>query len=48
MARINLGRCTVRMTTARPQRDPDYAIGAWPECGILGTQMGPDKNGRKW
>jgi predicted phosphodiesterase len=24
------------------------AIGAWPEKGILGAQLGPNKNGRKW
>jgi len=30
------------------RRDQDNAIGAWPEHGILGTQLGPNKNGRKW
>ena len=30
------------------RRDQDNAIGAWPERGILGTQLGPNKNGRKW
>jgi Icc protein len=39
--------------TASPQRriarcDQDNAIGAWRERGILGTQLGPNKNGRKW
>lgn len=29
-------------------RDRDNAIGAWPERGLLGTQLGPNKNGRKW
>jgi hypothetical protein len=24
------------------------AIGTWPEHGILGTQLGPNKNGRHW
>jgi Icc protein len=24
------------------------AIGAWPERGIPGTQLGPNRNGRKW
>lgn len=24
------------------------AVGAWPEKGILGTQLGPNRNGRKW
>jgi Icc protein len=39
--------------TASTQRriarcDQDNAIGAWRERGILGTQLGPNKNGRKW
>ena len=25
-----------------------HAIGAWPEHGIAGTQLGPNKNGRHW
>jgi Icc protein len=29
-------------------RDQDNAIGAWPKRGVLGTQLGPNKNGRKW
>lgn len=28
--------------------DKDNTVGAWPERGILGTQLGPNKNGRKW
>jgi 3',5'-cyclic-AMP phosphodiesterase len=28
--------------------DNENPIGAWPEHGILGTQLGPNKNGRKW
>jgi 3',5'-cyclic-AMP phosphodiesterase len=28
--------------------DDSNAIGAYPEKGILGTQLGPNKNGRKW
>jgi len=24
------------------------AIGAWPENGIFGTQLGPNRNGRRW
>jgi 3',5'-cyclic-AMP phosphodiesterase len=34
-----------------PNRNPvdnESTIGAWPEHGILGTQLGPNKNGRKW
>ena len=33
---------------ARPQRDLENALEAWPEHGLLGTQLGPNKNGRKW
>lgn len=29
-------------------RDQDHAVGAWPERSILGTRLGPNKNGRKW
>lgn len=25
-----------------------HSIGAWPEHGLLGTQLEPNKNGRKW
>ena len=33
-----------------PRRDVDYenALGAWPEKHILGTQLGPNENGRHW
>ena len=24
------------------------AVGAWPDKHILGTQLGPNRNGRKW
>ena len=30
------------------ERDQDNALEAWPEHGLLGTQLGPNKNGRKW
>ena len=33
---------------ARAERDQDNAIDAWPERGLLGTQLGPNKFGRKW
>lgn len=23
-------------------------VGAWPERGVLGTQLGPNRNGRQW
>jgi 3',5'-cyclic-AMP phosphodiesterase len=32
----------------RSHVDSENTIGAWPEHGILGTQLGPNKNGRKW
>ena len=28
--------------------DQENAIGEWKERGIVGTQLGPNKNGRKW
>lgn len=28
--------------------DKNNTLGAWRERGILGTQLGPNKNGRKW
>ena len=31
----------------RAPRDVDNALEAWPEHGLLGTQLGPNKNGRK-
>jgi 3',5'-cyclic-AMP phosphodiesterase len=33
---------------SRKPVDNENAIGAWPEHGILSTQLGPNKNGRKW
>ena len=32
----------------RAKRDQDNAVEPWPERGLLGTQLGPNKNGRKW
>jgi 3',5'-cyclic-AMP phosphodiesterase len=32
----------------RAPGDQENAVGAWKERGILGTQLGPNKNGRKW
>jgi Icc protein len=36
------------MARERVERDQDNALGAWPEHGLLGTQLGPNKNGKKW
>jgi Icc protein len=30
------------------QRDHKNALEAWQEHGSLGTQLGPNKNGKKW
>lgn len=45
----------VRESDAVPKRGmPDapgrdfHTLGAWPEHGIAGTQLGPNKNGRRW
>jgi Icc protein len=32
----------------RKERDQDNAVDAWPERGLLGTQLGPNKSGREW
>jgi hypothetical protein len=32
----------------RPGPDTDNVPGAWLERQILGTQLGPNKNGRRW
>jgi 3',5'-cyclic-AMP phosphodiesterase len=53
-AKGRLCRDRIRLTEAgrerisRAARDQDNAVGAWPEKGILGTQLGPNKNGKKW
>jgi 3',5'-cyclic-AMP phosphodiesterase len=33
---------------SRNPGDSENTLGAWPEHGILGTQLRPNKNGRKW
>ena len=32
----------------RKKKDMDNALKPWEERGLLGTQLGPNKNGRKW
>jgi hypothetical protein len=32
----------------RALRDQDNALPPWPERGLMGTQLGPNMNGRKW
>jgi Icc protein len=43
--RLAVGQRTERK---REERDQDNALEAWPEHGLLGTQLGPNKNGKKW
>jgi len=43
--RLAVGQRTERSSE---ERDQDYALEAWPEHGLLGTQLGPNKNGKKW
>jgi Icc protein len=37
-----------RAERERVERDQDNALEAWPEHGLMGTQLGPNKNGKKW
>lgn len=37
-----------RAERERVERDQDNTLEAWPEHGLLGTQLGPNKNGEKW
>ena len=32
----------------KPTGGDTGSIGAWPERHLLGTQLGPNSNGRKW
>ena len=49
-----IGRDAIRIASegrARPRRrarDHENALEAWPEHGLLGTQLGPNRNGRQW
>lgn len=45
--RVPVG-AAVMLPRKRFDRDQDNALAAWPEHGLLGTQLGPNKNGRKW
>ncbi len=50
----NVARDAIRIASGgapkrgRAGRDQDNALTAWPEHGLLGTQLGPNKNGKKW
>ena len=45
-------RIGIRVGGAAPQqraaRDQGNALATWPERGLLATQLGPNKNGKKW
>ncbi len=43
--RLAVGQRTERKSE---ERDQDNALEAWPEHGLLGTQLGPNKKGKKW
>jgi Icc protein len=43
--RLAVGQRTERKSEVR---DQDNALETWPEHGLLGTQLGPNKNGKKW
>jgi len=43
--RVALGQ---RSEEKSEERDQDNALEAWPEHGLLGTQLGPNKNGKMW
>jgi 3',5'-cyclic-AMP phosphodiesterase len=53
-ARGNVATDEIRVVSGDPaerprsERDQDNALEAWPEHGLLGTQLGPNKNGKKW
>jgi hypothetical protein len=32
----------------RVDRDQDNVLMTWPEHGLLGTQLAPNKKGKKW
>lgn len=34
--------------TPHPPHDVENALDAWPDHGLLGTRLGPNRNGRKW
>lgn len=46
--RLAVNRTSTVEVERRPGLDRDNVVGAWSERGILGTQLGPNKNGRKW
>jgi hypothetical protein len=37
-----------RAATSRPTGSDACSIGTWQERHLLGTQLGPNRNGRKW
>jgi hypothetical protein len=39
---------TTALGVEHAQRQRFEPVGAWPEHNLLGTQLGPNKNGRKW
>ncbi len=44
---LPIGDLHLTEADAQNHRDLDR-IGAWPAKGLLDTQLGPNRNGRKW
>ena len=53
-ARAGVASDEIRIAVGQPaerdymERDQNNALEAWPEHGLLGSQLGPNKNGKKW
>jgi 3',5'-cyclic-AMP phosphodiesterase len=45
---VSVGPRTAEHVRRRIRGSDDYSIGAWPERHIFATQLGPNRNGRKW
>jgi Icc protein len=37
-----------RTLESQPTGSDAGSVGAWPERHLFGTQLGPNRNGRKW
>lgn len=48
MIRVSRAMITVRSPVKELPGHDRHSIGAWAEHGFLGTQLGPNKNGREW
>jgi Icc protein len=46
--RVAIGTVLEKKPTDESRLEREQVVGPWLERGILGTQLGPNKNGRKW